>query len=135
MRTIKRALIIDDDEINNFICVKNMKDLQFAEQASYCLKGQEGLNQLKEMLDSTPEDMPEAIFLDINMPMMNGWEFLEEYKNLAPQFSKEIKLFILTSSVYRKDMERSDTYAEVADYIVKPLDKTKIRNIQEKHFQ
>jgi two-component SAPR family response regulator len=134
MKTIKRALIIDDDEINNFICIKNMKDTGFAEHATYCLRGREGLDELADALQHRSDDVPDVIFLDINMPLMNAWEFLEEYKQLIPRFDKPVKLFILSSSVYRKDIEKSSHYEMVADYIIKPLSKESLRQINEKYF-
>ncbi|MEO0900181.1 MAG: response regulator [Bacteroidota bacterium] len=132
--TIKRALIIDDDEINNFICIKNMKDSNFAEHATYCLRGREGLDELKDATENRPEDLPDVIFLDINMPLMNAWEFLDEYKEIQSSFPKKVMLFILSSSVYRKDIEKSSHYDMVTDYIIKPLSKESLRKIQDKYF-
>lgn len=134
MYVVKRALIIDDDEINNFICIKNMKDSKFAEHATYCLRGREGLEELVDAVENRPEDLPNVIFLDINMPLMNAWEFLEEYNNLQQRFPIPVKLFILSSSVYRKDIEKSSHYDIVTDYIIKPLSKENLRRIQEKYF-
>ncbi len=134
MSTIKRALIIDDDEINNFICIKNMKDTGFAEYASYCLRGQEGLDELNDALENRKDDLPDVIFLDINMPMMNAWEFLEQYKLIQPRFEKAVKLFVLSSSVYRKDIEKSSEYELVSDYIIKPLSKESLKQIKDKFF-
>lgn len=131
---IKRALIIDDDEINNFICIKNMRDSGFAAHASYCLRGDEGLKELEEALDHRPEDLPDVIFLDINMPLMNAWQFLDHYVALRERFPKAIHLFILSSSVYRKDIEKSARYEVITDYIIKPLSKESLRQIQEKYF-
>lgn len=131
---VKRALIIDDDEINNFICLKNMRDSGFAEHASYCLRGDEGLKELEEALEARPEDLPDVIFLDINMPLMNAWQFLDRYLALQERFPKPVHLFILSSSVYRKDIEKSARYQAVTDYIIKPLSKESLRQIQEKYF-
>ncbi|MDX2285771.1 MAG: response regulator [Bacteroidia bacterium] len=134
MGKIHRTLIIDDDEINNFISIKNIRDVNFSEYASYCLRGQEGLDELRNALEHQPEDLPDVIFLDINMPLMNAWEFLEEYKQLRPRFAKEVKLFILSSSVYRRDIEKSAMIDVVTDYIIKPLSKDSLRHIQETYF-
>lgn len=131
---LKRVLIIDDDEINNFICIKNMKEIQFAEHINYCLRGDEGLEELKEALKKRPEDIPDVIFLDINMPAMNAWEFLQEYNKIVGSFPKPVYLFILSSSVYRKDIERSVKYDTVIDYIIKPLTKDILQQIKETHF-
>lgn len=135
MAGIKRALIIDDDEINNFICIKNMQDVGFATYASQCLHGIEALEELDAALANRPEDLPDVIFLDINMPKMNAWEFLEAYQVRKPNFPKPILLFILSSSVYRKDIERSSAFDDVKEYLIKPLKKEDLRLIQQKYFQ
>ncbi|MDX2249371.1 MAG: response regulator [Bacteroidia bacterium] len=134
MTLINRALIIDDDEVNNFICIKNLRDLNFAQHASYCTRGREGLDILASAAKNHPEEFPDVIFLDINMPVMSAWEFLEEYKKIQASFPRKVYLFILSSSVYRKDIERSSQYEVVTDYIIKPLNKEKLIQIQEKYF-
>ncbi|MEM6801417.1 MAG: response regulator, partial [Bacteroidota bacterium] len=117
--------------INNFICVKNLKDSGFSKEANFCLRGKEGLEQLKNATDA---NLPDVIFLDINMPVMNAWEFLEEYKEISKNFSKEVKLFILSSSVYKRDIAKSAEYPDVTDYIIKPLNKATLQKVLENHF-
>ena len=131
MSVVNRVMIIDDDEINNFICVKNLKDSGFSDEASFCLRGKDGLEELK---NASPEEIPDVIFLDINMPLMNAWEFLEEYNKLAGGFEKEVKLFILSSSVYKRDIAKSSEYANVTDYIIKPLNKATLDKVRATHF-
>ena len=63
------------------------------------------------------------IFLDINMPIMNGWEFLDEYKNLRTQFTKPVVVYVVSSSIDDNDMRKSREYKEVSDYIVKPVNR------------
>lgn len=131
MSVVNRVMIIDDDEINNFICVKNLKDSGFSDEASFCLRGKDGLEELK---NAGPDEIPDVIFLDINMPLMNAWEFLEEYNKLASSFEKEVKLFILSSSVYKRDIAKSSEYANVTDYIIKPLNKATLDKVRATHF-
>lgn len=130
---VSRALIIDDDEINNFICIKNIRDANFAGDASFCLRAREALDLLQAAAGNVDE-VPDVIFLDINMPLMNAWEFLEEYKQLLPKLGKEVSLFILSSSVYRKDVDKSTTYDVVKDYLVKPLSKSKLEKLMSQYF-
>ena len=135
MAVVKLALIIDDDEINNYICIKQLTDSGFADEVKYCIRGKDALDLLRDAIDNDPDALPDMILLDINMPLMNAWEFLDEYKRLVPSFKKDIKLFILSSSVYRKDVEKSTSYAEVLDYIYKPLTKEKLIELQEKYYK
>jgi CheY-like chemotaxis protein len=134
MAVLKRVLIIDDDEINNFICIKNIKNTGFAEYASYCLRGKEALEELSHALAGSPEDLPDVIFLDINMPLMNAWDFLDEYKKMLPSFPKPVRLFILSSSVYRKDQQKAHYYEMISEYLIKPLSKEKLQELKAQYF-
>ncbi|MEL6588558.1 MAG: response regulator [Bacteroidota bacterium] len=131
---VRLALIVDDDEINNFICIKNIRDANFAENAIFRLRAREALDLLVESAEKGPEEVPDVIFLDINMPLMNAWEFLDEFKTILPKLGKDVSLFILSSSVYRKDIDKSTTYDVVKDYLVKPLSKAKLEKLKEQYF-
>ncbi len=74
---------------------------------------------------------PEIILLDINMPQMNAWHFLDQYKTLPEEFRKDIRVFILTSSIDPRDMQRSLNFKEVKGYLPKPLTESEINLIKE----
>jgi CheY-like chemotaxis protein len=80
------VLLVDDDEINNFISIKLIKKGLTNSDIMACLNGKYAIDQLAEIQRKDPEKLPDYILLDINMPIMNGWEFLDEYKrfNLDP---------------------------------------------------
>jgi CheY-like chemotaxis protein len=121
-------LIIDDDEINNFIAAKLIKKVESKSIVSTCLNGLEGIDYLKGLLDNQ-EQMPDVIFLDINMPVKNGWEFLDEYENFKSSIQKEINIYMLSSSVYNDDIKKSETYSDVKRFISKPLTLEKLENL------
>ncbi len=73
--------------------------------------------------------LPDYIFLDIAMPVMNAWEFLEQFNNLNIDPSGKCKIYILTSSLYKDDIRKSASFTIIKDYIVKPLDIDKIRRV------
>ncbi len=121
-------LIIDDDEINNFIAAKLIDKIQPQAKVSTCLNGQEGLDYIQSKLDNK-EELPDIIFLDINMPVMNGWEFLDEYDKIKNRISKNITINMLSSSVYNDDIAKSKSFPTVNKFISKPLTIEKIQNL------
>jgi CheY-like chemotaxis protein len=120
-------LIIDDDEINNFIAGKLIKKVQENTIVSTCLNGLEGINFIKDKIKS--DNFPDIIFLDINMPIMNGWEFLDLFAELKSEMNKEVIINMLSSSVYNEDIEKAKIYPDVNKFISKPLTIEKIQNI------
>lgn len=76
-------------------------------------------------------NLPDVIFLDINMPVMNGWEFLEEYEKLNGRFQKNMLLYVVSSSVDDADIRRSRQYGTVTDYIVKPITRIRYQELLE----
>jgi CheY-like chemotaxis protein len=121
-------LIIDDDEINNFIAAKLIDKIPPSARVSTCLNGEEGIEYIKSRLNKQQE-LPDIIFLDINMPVMNGWEFLEEYATLISEINKKIVINMLSSSVYNDDISKSKTYPTVNKFISKPLTIEKIQDL------
>ncbi len=134
MAKVQKVLIIDDDEINNFVCAKVISKNDFAEDVKTFLSGREGLNYLEELKNNDPSGVPDLILLDINMPIMNGWDFLEEYEKMLPELHKHPVLMMLSSSVYEEDIEKANEHSEVKDYVTKPLNDQVLDKIYKKHF-
>lgn len=84
-----------------------------------------------ENYKSNNEMLPELIFLDLNMPNLNGWKFLEQLKNLYPQLTKHVTVYIISSSVNPSDVKRSKKYSFVNSYIIKPITRERLNNIVE----
>lgn len=124
-------LLIDDDEINNFISIKLIKKALSNAEISSCLNGKLAIEELTEMQKISPEKLPDFILLDINMPIMNGWEFLDEYKRLNIDSTGKSKIFIISSSVFSNDISRAKSYPLVKNFISKPLSVEKIREMLE----
>ncbi len=117
----KVVLFVDDDEISNFVSVKTLEDARIADRILSVTGAREALDLIKEGINGNGP-IPDLIFLDINMPIMSGWDFLEEYKEIRDQVGKKIYIIILTSSVYKHDKAKAATYEDVDDYTLKPLD-------------
>ena len=119
-------LLVDDDEINNFISVKLIKKAILNSEIVSCLNGRFAIDQL---LSRDIANLPDVIFLDINMPIMNGWEFLDEYERLKVDPERKTKIFIISSSVFSNDINKSKSYPSVVDFISKPLNMEKISEV------
>jgi CheY-like chemotaxis protein len=139
MRKLNCILLIDDDEVNNFVSSSNIEVSGIADSTHECLGGQDALDWLLEMDQKGDDNLPDAILLDIRMPGMNGWEFLDGLRELrkSGKFNSKKRMVIamLTSSSYPDDITRSKRYKEVSSYISKPLGLDKIQAFHEEFFQ
>ena len=123
------VLVIDDESLSVFICEQFIKRVIKDPEITTCLNGKHALDMLLQIKKKDVNLLPDYIFLDIAMPIMNAWEFLEQYNNLNIDPAGKCKIYILTSSIYRADVRKSASYTMIKDYIVKPLDIDKIRRV------
>ena len=128
MEKFDKILIIDDDHVNNFIFSKIIKSSGISEDVETAMNGKSALKAINDTI-AAKQKLPDIIFLDINMPVMNGWQFLEKYKELPECIKEHIKLYMLSSSVSHQDLEKAKEYEDVVDYISKPLTKEILHKI------
>jgi CheY-like chemotaxis protein len=129
-RTLRRVYLIDDDPTFNFITKLLLKKISFADEIIDFMDASEALARLQNTA-SDPQVMPDLIFLDLNMPGMDGWDFLDVYKTLPATFLQQCKLYILTSSIDPSDKSKSLSYQCVTDFITKPLGLDRVTKIKE----
>jgi YesN/AraC family two-component response regulator len=122
-----RVCLIDDDQVYTFgfkkmISLKgiNSRVINFGD-------GYQAINWLSNPLNV--QNLPDVIFLDINMPNMDGWEFLHEFAEIKSQLGKKITIYMLSSSIYLNDIYRSKNIADVEDYIFKPINEHQLKSI------
>lgn len=134
MFKIKDVCIIDDDPICVFGLKKRLLETAFFEDIIVCSNGLEAINFLKKRVTEN-ERLPTTVFLDLNMPIMDGWDFLEEFKKIKMDYRKNVRIHILSSSVDAKDVLKAKTYVEVENYFTKPIKKEDIfKVISNNHF-
>ncbi len=113
-------LLIDDDSIFQFLTRKVLEASGLTDEIIVCSNGQEAL-QLLETNIYNKATLPDVIFLDINMPVMNGWAFLEAFKLIKPLLNKPVPLYVVSSSADQADIQQAKEFDIVTDYLVKPI--------------
>lgn len=125
----KYVMLLDDSELDNFINRKVIESAFFAERVYVNTSGISALEFFKNLVDTSPELFPEVIFIDINMPMMDGFQFIGNLKELLRDKIKSVKLIILTSSVNPEDKLEAEKKFENVTFFNKPLTKEMLDEI------
>jgi CheY-like chemotaxis protein len=131
-------LIIDDDEPTNFLTRVIIEEVFCTEKIVTVQSAEEALNylhsaQIKGASGDYP--FPDLIFLDINMPCMDGWEFLDRYRHMYENGKPPATLIMLTTSFNPEDEIRAKSSSDIADYINKPLTHEIMMDVLREHFR
>jgi CheY-like chemotaxis protein len=121
VNNIQSICIIDDDDIYLYLSKKTIHKFNPAILISTFENGQEAITAFQNMILAS-ELLPDIILLDINMPIMDGWQFMDNYKLLKTQIHQDVSIFISSSSLDPADIERSKKHEEVKGFLHKPLD-------------
>ncbi len=131
MKRIHQLTLVDDDEVFVFLAKKAIKQTNLVELVKVFDNGQEILDYLLENQEN-PEKLPEVMLLDLSMPVMDGWQFLNEFHKLSPKLPKKINIFICSSSISPEEIEMANKMNEVSDFIIKPINKDKMIEVIQK---
>jgi response regulator RpfG family c-di-GMP phosphodiesterase len=131
---LKCVMLIDDDKNDNFF---HEREIKKTNPAITVIEKRTVLSALEYLKSNkaNPEMIPDLIFLDINMPGMNGWDFLNEFEQLDKEFQSKIIIVMLTTSDNDDDVARVKAYRFVRDYITKPLTKEIMKDIIKQYFE
>ncbi len=133
---INKTLLVDDDAMTTFLNTQILVASGMVGQIDVARNGEKGIEYLMEKSADGEGDNknPELIFLDLNMPLMDGWEFMEEFAKLDPSVKSSTIIYILSASPNPDDMARAGRTPGISGFINKPLSEKLISEIIAKHF-
>jgi CheY-like chemotaxis protein len=123
-----KVLLIDDDHMTNYLHKRVISKASLTSSIIVSTNGKEGIEELLKIEDGDLDNIKSKVivFLDINMPVMDGWTFLEVFKEIKNKLNFEINIFVLSSSINPDDKARAEKNSFVTKYINKPLNKESI---------
>lgn len=128
---IEKILCIDDDPITLMLCKKVILKSDFSSNIDTVKNGKEALDYFDNLIIENNISAPKLIFLDLNMPVMDGWDFLDAFmQNRYSDFYEKSKVIILSSSVDPKDIDKSKEYPNVIKFLAKPITKEVLNNLK-----
>jgi CheY-like chemotaxis protein len=120
--------LVDDDKIFQLTSAKMIRSLNLTHNILQFGNGEEALQYLRDNAE-VPDNLPDYIFLDINMPYVDGWMFLADYATLKAKLNKSISIFMISSSIDPRDIIRAQNNLDVREYIIKPVSPEKFKQL------
>ncbi len=124
----RTVAIVDDDPIYRFTTLRSIERQQLATKVLEFNSGSEALQFLSDK-SADPATLPDVILLDINMPLTDGWMFLEQFDQMKSTLSKPITIYMVSSSIDQRDIQRAKANAHVKDYLIKPIPQEKFKDV------
>ena len=126
MKKINLACIVEDDPVHQMLTQKYVKLTGLVDNLILCKNGKEAYNLLSSLI-TAGEPVPEVILLDLNMPVWDGWQFLEEFLKIP--IEQKITIFILTSSINEDDFIKAEMFNLSSKYLIKPIKLDKLKTV------
>lgn len=118
--SLKKLILIEDDDVIVYLTQKLIKESKTIELLNVLKNGRKALDYFIE--NAKNEDLlPDFIFLDLSMPILDGWQFLEEFARIKDSMAKNIQIYITTSSISPKDLSKAESYDFISDFVIKPI--------------
>lgn len=132
-------LLIEDNEFINIYNRRIIEQLDITDCIKVMEDGQEAMDYLTREAKFVPNghtgELPDMILLDLNMPRLNGWEFIQEYRKIKSHLNKPIVIVILSTSPNPDDVKRSEQMPEIAAFVSKPLTREVLGKLVERYFE
>ncbi|MEJ7692639.1 response regulator [Daejeonella sp.] len=121
MEIPERFIVIDDDPTNNMICKFTLQRFAGNADIKTFTDPEMALQFIKDSYNTEGSEMPTVVFLDINMPVLDGWEVLDIFKDFSPKIKQQFSIYILSSSIDDRDKEKAEISPFVKGFLSKPL--------------
>lgn len=128
MKKFEDICIIDDDAIAVFGLKRSMQSIGISTDISVFENGHDAIENFHQQIKSELS-LPSLLFIDLNMPVMDGWDFLEAFAKIHPEEKEMPTIFIMTSSVDAKDVEKAKAYNLEGHYLIKPVTSDVLKRI------
>ncbi len=128
-KPIELVMLVDDNDTDNFISKRIIEITKFANRVEVKNSGKSALDYLRENQDNI-DDLPNLIFLDINMPIVDGFVFLYEFEKFSDVIKDKCKVIILSSSDNKRDIDKIVNNNHVIKFITKPLTETALEEVK-----
>jgi CheY-like chemotaxis protein len=126
---LKRILYIEDDPVTAMLFKMIIRKNEFSETIDVCEDGMKALDYF-ENLKISKEEAPQVLFLDLNMPVLTGWEFLDIFKTRFSNDFPNLKILVVSSSVDPTDLQLANNNPMVMSFLSKPIDKIKLNSLK-----
>lgn len=128
MKKVNNMYVIDDDKIYHFLLKNLFKQNNIDVIPIFFSNGQDAIDSIKQNKDTG--NLPDLILLDVNMPIMDGWQFLEEYSKIADGLSKVSTIYMISSSDDEQDLNKAKKFSDIVkEYFLKPICKEDLEKI------
>lgn len=120
--------LVDDDKVFQLTASRTIKAANLTDKILQFENGEEALQFLRVNATDS-ENLPDVIFLDINMPFVDGWMFLDDFAHLKGNLTKQIQIYMVSSSIDPRDIDRAKRNANVREYVIKPVSREKFEEL------
>lgn len=129
MTKLDTICIIDDDNIYTMLLKKTISKFDVCDRVESFNNGKIAFESLKQRIEEGGANLPDVIFLDVNMPVLDGWMFVEEFYKIYNTSLKKVLIYVVSSSIAVEDKNKAKSNPNIQDYLVKPISGSTLQEI------